>query len=329
MSDYRGEFLETVERSVLFLQPADHEKVVATITKILSNYEITGRCTDVAVIDPTNERILKRYTACLRIDGRSETTIKRYYYVLMRFSEFINKPFTDVGVYEIRYYLACEKDRGIANASLEGTRSTLSAFFTWMINEELIIKNPMRKIKPVKCRQEVKLPYSDVEIDALRSACRTLKERALVEMLLASGVRVSELVSMEVTDIDFTDLSVRVRHGKGDKERITYITDVCALHLRKYLLARTEQGTALFYNKNHKPIAKDGIQFILKEIGKRAGVENVHPHRFRRTFASSLAERGMDIQEIQILMGHTNIDTTLIYVHTNDQKVKTSYKRYA
>jgi site-specific recombinase XerD len=197
-----------------------------------------------------------------------------------------------------------------------------------MVNEEIIPKNPIAQIKPIKCHQEVKKAFSDIEIDALRSACKSLKERALIEFLLSTGARVSEVAEMKVQDVNIETLSVHILHGKGDKERITYTTAVGMKHLLAYIHSRKETGATLFYSKNHEPIRTNGIRFILNNVAKRAGVSNVHPHRFRRTFATNLSKRGMAVQEIQKLMGHANINTTLVYIATDDSMVQASYKKY-
>ena len=148
-------------------------------------------------------------------------------------------------------------------------------------------------------------------------------------MLLSTGVRVSELTSMKIEDINFSNLSVHVVHGKGNKERITYTTPVAAKYLLTYLNDRKEKDRdCLFCNMYHEQLRPGGVNRILKTIEKRAGVENVHPHRFRRTFATNLAKRGMEIQEIQRLLGHANLNTTMIYVAVDDAKVKASYTRY-
>lgn len=210
----------------------------------------------------------------------------------------------------------------------ENERAVFSAFFQWMANEELIKKNPIATIKPIKCHQEIKKAFSDVEIDAIRSACKNLKERALVEFLLSTGVRVNEASNMRVQDINKETLAVHVVHGKGNKERITYTTAVAMKHLLAYVHSRTENGEQLFYNKNHQPLENGGIRKILKSIEDRAGVADVHPHRFRRTFATNLARRGMQLQDIKELMGHSNVNTTMTYISVDDSKVHTSYNTY-
>lgn len=199
-----------------------------------------------------------------------------------------------------------------------------------MTDDEIIQKNPLVKIKPIKVPKEIRTAFSDVEMDALRSACKSVKERALVEFLVSTGVRVSELTGMKVEDVNLENLSVHVIHGKGDKERMTYTTPVAAKHLIAYLRSRKEKGSImLFCNREGGMLSTRWIQLLLKKIGARAGVENVHPHRFRRTFATNLSKRGMEIQEIQKLLGHANINTTMIYVSTDDSMIKASYSRYS
>lgn len=330
MSDYRMTFLQDVEAALVTKYGADQASAVTDVVmKVLNGYEIVERCTDLVPLDDRNERILKRYSACMMIDGKSKRTIRQYLWTARRLSDLIRRPFTEMGAYDVRFFLATEKERGISDAYLENMRSYLSTFFQWMTDEEIITKNPMSRLKPIRCPSEVRKPFTDIEIDALRSACHNLKDRALIEILLSTGVRVSELAKMEVKDINQTTLAVHVVHGKGKKERITHTTPVCLKHLNAYLNARSEKDSpAVFCNLYHEPLGVGGIQTILKDIGKRAGVEDVYPHRFRHTFATNLAKRGMDIQEIQRLLGHTNISTTMRYISIDDERVKSSYHRY-
>ena len=327
--DYRTALVRDVEALLSTRFSQDQISMISNaVIKALGEYEITERCTDIVPLDDTNERLIKRFTACLKVDGKSDNTIYQYVRSVRKLSEAICKPLTEMGTYDIRFFLAIEQERGLSSQTRENTRANLSAFFQWMASDEIIPKNPVAKLKPIKCPVEVRKPFSEVEIDALRSACRTLKERAIMEMLLSTGVRVSELASMEVQDIDFTALSVHVVHGKGAKERMTYTTPVGVKHLQAYIKDRKENGTALFYNRNHECLTDGGIRFILNELAERAKVENVHPHRFRRTFATNLAKRGMEIQEIQRLLGHSNINTTMTYVCVDDTRVQASYRRY-
>lgn len=329
MSDYREVLVRSIEESLLtILSPDTIKNVSDRIICILNDYEVTKKCTDIVPYNDSNERILKRYCACLKIDGKSDKTIYCYSKTIKRFLESIGRPIREVGVYDIRFFLATEKERGVSNRTLENTRSHISPFFQWLANEEIIQKNPCANIKPIKYTDKQRLPFSAVELDNLRHACNNQMERSLIEALLTSGVRVSELVDLEIDDIDFQTLSVHVKHGKGDKERITYINDVAKSHLQKYLMDRPDVFTALFVSRYGTKYTTNYIRELLKTIGKRANVTNVHPHRFRRTFATNLAIRGMAVQDIQKLLGHTNIATTMEYVYTSDITVKASYNKY-
>lgn len=327
--DYRTEFIRTVETTLInHFDPEQVNLISNVLAKTLAEYEITDRCTSIEPYDGGNERIIKQYAACLIVDGKSKNTVAQYVRTCRKLSETIGKPLTEMNAYDVRFFLAKEMERGISDQSRENQRANLSAFFQWMVNEEIIPKNPIAQIKPIKCHQEVKKAFSDIEIDALRSACKSLKERALIEFLLSTGARVSEVAEMKAQDVNIETLSVHILHGKGDKERITYTTAVGMKHLLAYIHSRKETGAALFYSKNHEPIRTNGIRFILNNVAKRAGVSNVHPHRFRRTFATNLSKRGMAVQEIQKLMGHANINTTLVYIATDDSMVQASYKKY-
>lgn len=330
MADYKSQFISDVSEALVG-QIAQHdiETVSDEMAIALRDYELTKRVTQLVKYEGANEMILKRYKACLVIAGRSEKTVAQYERTVKKLFIALQKNYTDMTVSDLRFFLAYEKSRGVSNRTLENTRVQISAFFSWLLEEELINKNPCRSITPIKYTKEVKLPFSTVEIDAIRSACKTKKERAIVEFLLSSGVRVSELCTIRISDVNFDTLAVVVREGKGSKQRTVYINDLTSKHLIEYLSKRNVAGDYLFYNKAKQPLNPGGVRHILKTIEERAGIANVHPHRFRRTFATGLANRGMDIQEIGKLLGHSNLNTTLTYVYTSDEKVRTSYLRYS
>lgn len=328
-NDYRMSIIRAVETELVsHFDPEQVNLISHVLTKALAEYEIAERCTSIEPYDNGNEQILKRYAACLIVDGKSQNTVKQYIRTCRKLHEVIGKPYTEMNAYDVRFFLAKEMERGVKDQTRENQRANLSAFFQWMTIEEIIPKNPVAQVKPIKCHKEIKKAFSDVEIDALRSACESLKERALVEFLLSTGVRVNEIATMTVQDINKETLSVHVVHGKGNKERLTYTTAVAMKHLLAYIHDRKEDGDMLFYNKNHDPLGTDGIRHILNTIAQRAGVENVHPHRFRRTFATNLSRRGMPLQEIQILMGHSNTNTTMTYIATDDSRMNASYKKH-
>lgn len=321
INDFRENLIDKVSPDIA-------EIVTNELIKSLLNYDVSKGSRELVTYDDIDYRILKRYCACLTIDGKSENTIKQYYRTAVKLIETIHKHYTDMDVYDIRLFLAVEKDNGISNHTLENIRANLSAFFQWMLLEELINKNPCMNIKPIKYTDKVKMPFSPVEIDAMRNACKNNKERAIMELLLSSGMRVSELTQMDVGDVNFDELSIHIKHGKGSKERMTYMNDITKSYLQKYLAERKFDGEALFYNKWSKRINSGGIRHIVKAIGDRANVENVHPHRFRRTFATGMASRGMSLQDIKTLLGHSDINTTMEYVCVDSEKVHISYKQY-
>lgn len=324
--DYRNDFLDEVKLAMLEYE--DSDMIVSKISVLLEKYEITERTTDLVPAENDNVELVKAYTTALIIDGKAKSTIEHYIREIKHFTFSIgNKSLKELNAFDIRNYLAKKKLDGLANRTLENIRAVLSAFFTWLAAEEYLSKNPCASIKPIKTNSKIKLPFSQVELDQLRSACNNSKQRGMIEFLAATGVRVSELCDLDIEDVDFTTNRVHVKHGKGDKERYTYMTDLAKEHLIASLDGR-ESGP-LFVSRYNNRYTVHGIRLLLHSVGDRANVENVHPHRFRRTFATTLASRGMQLQEIQNLMGHSNINTTMIYVSISDADTQYAYKKFA
>lgn len=327
--DNKSEIINTFRQNIInLIDSSVADDVTDELIRILSDYDIEKQCRELVTFDDIDFKTLKRYCACLIVDGKSELTIAQYYRTVSIFLHQVQKHFTEVDSYDIRLFLAHEKNRGVSNRTLENTRIQLSVFFQWMVNDDLINRNPCSTINAIKYTKKVRHPFSNVEIDALRSACKNSKERVILELLLSSGMRVSELTGLNVNDIDLDNMVIRIRHGKGDKERITYMSDVAKVYLIRYLSDRNVQGEKVFYNKKFQPLNNGGVRHILKMLGERAGVEHVHPHRFRRTFATGMASRGMDIQDIKTLLGHVKLDTTLEYIYMDSNKVQISYKQH-
>ena len=309
----------------------DMDRVMTCVISCLGDYEISEKSTQLAErSQDVNERILKRYSACLALDGKSKGTVKQYLRTCRKLGEDSGKNLTDITTNDIRLFLGQLKIDGAKNSHIENQRAYISAFFQWMQSEDIIEKNPCAKVKPIKCEQVRRLPYTDVQIDKLRSACDSQKKRAMLELLLSSGVRCEELISLNIGDIDIRNRTVLVRNGKGGKDRMTYMSELAAEHIDKYLSTRTDNGVELFRSKNVGPYTSTGsIRKIMVELGEAAGVTNVHPHRFRRTFATNLYKRGMDVHEIQRLMGHSTVQTTLGYIYTDDAQLRAAYQKYA
>ena len=313
------------------LSDKDREAAMQCIMASLNDYDVEKRKTDVVVRDvDINERLLKRYVACMRIDNKSEGTIKQYIRTLIGLADVIQKPYTEITAYDIRYFLGAIKEKGSKSQYVENQRSNISAFYSWMYAEEIIEKNPCIRIKPFKVEKVVRYPYSAVEIDKLRTACTKPIDRAVIEVLLSSGIRREELCNLDRSDVDFANKKITVRCGKGGKDRTTYMSDLAADHLKKYLDTRKDDKEILFMSAaSGNRYTTGGILLMCNRIGKNAGVKNCHPHRFRRTFATELYRRGMDINSISILMGHSNIATTQRYIYTYDAQLSSDYQKYS
>ena len=327
--DCRMSFIRDVELALsTVMEPERIPMITQVLTTALADYELTERCTDLVPYSDENERILKRFRACLLVEGKSKGTVYQYVRTCRKLEELLGKPFTEVGIYDVRYFLATEMERGVSDSTRETYRSYLSAFYQWMTNEEIIQRNPIMAMNPIAFQGKEKKPFTDVEIDALRGACSNIKERAIVETLLSTGVRVQELVDLNLDDIDFHTMKVIVRHGKGDKYRVVYTTRLTLKYLSEYLTKRKHTCTRVFINRYGDQITTGGIRKLLIKIGNKAGVDHVHPHRFRVTLASNLAARGMDVQDIQKILGHSQISTTMGYIVVDDRKTHAEYNKY-
>lgn len=271
--------------------------------------------------------MLNLFMDAKRIEGRSEKTLERYKYILNRFRKTDNTPIREITVYNIRNYLSSEKNRGISDNTIRGYRDVFLSFFGWIHREGLIQVNPCANLNPIKCRKEVRLPYSDIDIEKMKECCTTARDKAIVSFLLATGCRISEVCGLNRDDVDFQNLECTVL-GKGNKERTVYLDPVSAMQLQSYLEQRTDNDKALFIGKGTERLHPGGIRKRLNEIGEEAGVQNVHPHRFRRTLATNLIDHGMAIQDVAFILGHEKIDTTMKYVYVEKQNVKNSYRKY-
>ncbi len=299
------------------------------ITIILNKYELQERCTEVVVRDNNNESILKKFIATKRVEGVSESTLKRYHEQNISLINFLGKPITEITAYDIRFYLSVKRERDkVCNRTLDGMRRCYNSFFSWVANEGYICKNPCASISQIKCKKTVRKPYSQTELEKIRKACENVRDLALVEFLYCTGCRVTEVSNLDVADVDFDNLQCTVL-GKGNKERIVYLTEVASMYLQEYLSTRKYFSDALFVGKGEKRLSKNGIEALLKRLGEKAGVENVHPHRYRRTLATNLLDHGMNIQDVAIILGHADLKTTQIYCYISQVNVQNAYRKFA
>lgn len=323
-----------IQRVTAALQAqGQQDDVIAAVQDVLviqlQDYEVQERCTSVVTVDTSAEALLKRYLATKRIEGLADTTLRRYAGINLEVIRFIGKPLYEVTTYDLRFYLSVRRQQGrVSNRTLDGMRRCINGFFGWLSAEGLIGRNPCAALKQIKYRKTVKKPYSAVELEQMRNACQNIRDLALVEFLYASGCRVSEVSHLDIVDVDFENLECTVL-GKGNKERVVYLTEVAAMYLRQYLDTRHDTSSALFVGRGTRRIGKNGIEAVVKRIGKAAGVENAHPHRYRRTRATNLLDRGMNIQDVAAILGHADLKTTQIYCFISQSNVRAAYQKFA
>lgn len=327
--DIRTDIVQRVMDTIRGRVDADAADLVQDVLVMqLNRYEVMERCTEVAVRDDSAEGQLKKFLATKRVEGMADSTLRRYAEINRALLNYLGKPLEEITTYDLRFYLSVRRQIGkVSNRSLDGMRRCYSSFFGWLSAEGVISHNPCAALAQIKCRKTVKKPYSAADMEKIRKACSNIRDLALVDFLYATGCRVSEVSRLEIPDVDFERMECVVL-GKGNKERKVYLTEVAAMHLQEYLNTRTDSCEALFAGRG-KRLGKNGIEAIVKNLGKRAGVENVHPHRYRRTLATNLLDRGMNIQDVAAILGHADLKTTQIYCYISQANVKTAYRKYA
>ena len=329
--DLRNDIINHVMLSLTTDLSSDQlKKLNNSLYITLNSYDIKERSTELVLADTSSMSLLRKFIATKRIEGKAESTLKRYYDQAKNMIDFIQKPLDEITTYDLRFYLAEYKEnRKVSNSTLDGMRRCIKSFFSWLFAEELIPHNPSASLSQIKCEKVVRKPYSAVDIELIKQTCQNVRDRAIVEFLYASGCRVSEVVKLNRNDINFSTKEALVR-GKGSKQRIIYINDVALYYLQQYLNSRTDGNPCLF-SQNKKPhdrLSKNGIEAMLRKLGQKANVQNVHPHRYRRTLATNMINRGASIQDVAIILGHEDIKTTQIYCYVNQGSVKSAYDKF-
>lgn len=277
---------------------------------------------------------IKMFVASKKAVNRQDNTPQQYTREIYNMLNFLGKRLEDITGIDLRYYYGVMREqRGIKMSTMQTRLHYLSSFWDFLITEELVHSNPVKKVGLLKLEKTIKKPFSAAEMEALRVNCQGLRDRALVEFLYSTGVRMSELVSLNVGDIEMGKQELIV-YGKGSKERKTYLTDSAKFYLRRYLRTRQQEGLEeqpLFVtlDKPHDRLTVAGVQHMLRQLGKRAKVDNCHPRRFRRTIATDLLNRGMPIEQVKEFLGHEKLDTTMIYCSIRQEGVQASHKKYA
>ncbi len=277
-----------------------------------------------------NDEYMKLFLAAKKIEGCSERTLQYYRVTVERLIRIITVPIRKVTTDEIRKYLVqYQKINNCSNVTVDNIRRNISSFFSWLEEEDYILKSPMRRIHKIKTKQQVKEIISDEAIERLRDHCKCNRDLAMIDLLYSTGIRVGELVNLNITDINFEERECVV-FGKGDKERKVYFDAKAKLHLQDYLKSRTDSNPALFVTLDapFERLRISGVEIRVRELGRSINLEKIHPHKFRRTMATRAIDKGMPIEQVQKILGHAQIDTTMQYAIVNQTNVKTSHQKF-
>ena len=278
----------------------------------------------------SNEKLLESFLSSKKVEGCSYQTLKYYKNTIESLQKIVDKHFKHMQTDDLRYYLDCyQKKNNASKVTLDNARRILSSFFSWLEDEDYILKSPVRRIHKIRGGKTIKETYSDESLEIMRDNCENLRDLALVDFLASTAMRVGELVKLDRNDIDFDNRECSV-FGKGDKERKVYFDARTKVHLKNYLDSRTDNTPALFVSllAPYNRLLIRGVEIRLKELGDRLNINKVHPHKFRRTTATSAIDKGMPIEQVKEFLGHTKIDTTLQYAMVNEDNVKISHRKF-
>lgn len=277
----------------------------------------------------SNAEYLKMFLDAKRIEGCSERTIEYYRKTIEHLITTVTTPVRKITTEEMREYLAeYQKINNCSNVTVDNIRRNISSFFSWLEEEDYILKSPMKRIHKIKTKTVVKSVISDETIEKLRDYCTEIRDLAMIDLLYSTGMRVGELVRLNRDDINL-EYRECIVYGKGDKERRVYFDAKAKVHLKEYLESRTDDNDALFValNSPHKRLKISGVEIRIRELGRSVSLERIHPHKFRRTMATRAIDKGMPIEQVQKILGHSQIDTTMQYAMVNQTNVKNSHQK--
>ena len=309
------------------LNNAQLEKLQAVMQYVLFQYEITKK-------DESSEcntlNLVDLFLSAKRVEGCSEKSLKYYHTTIQAMLSTVNKDIKQIETEDIRSYLTSyQQQKQSCRVTIDNIRRILSSFFSWLEDEDHILKSPVRRIHKVKAVINIKETYSDEALEMMRDNCTEPRDLAMIDMLASTGMRVGEMVLLNRNDIDFNERECVV-FGKGNKERVVYFDARTKIHLKNYLQSRTDDNPALFVSLKapYNRMNIGGIETCLRRLGKQLGLARVHPHKFRRTLATMAIDKGMPIEQLQQLLGHKRIDTTLQYAMVKQSNVKIAHRKY-
>ena len=305
-------------------------KLNGVLLKSISKYTVSMGEEQAPSLATSNETLLKAFLSAKQVEGCSQPTIRYYGNTIKLLADNMPKRFTDYTTEDIRAYLAVfQKKHNASKVTVDNVRRIFSSFFSWLEEEDFILKNPVRRIHKVKTGTQVREVLSDESLESIRDTCTRSRDLAMVDLLASTGMRVGELVKLNRDDINFTERECVV-FGKGNKQRIVYFNARAKIHLQQYLDERSDQNEALFVSLNNpqRRLQISGVEVRLRKIGREANVPRVHPHKFRRTLATMAIDKGMPVEQVQKLLGHVKIDTTMHYAMVSQNNVKLSHRRF-
>ena len=277
-----------------------------------------------------NELLIKKFINVKHLEGCSHYTTDSYYIYLRKLSKSLGIKFEEMTTDILRNYLMDYMQKAnLKRSTADSIRLTYNSFFRFLEEDEIIKESPMKKIHRIKQEKVIKKPFTEEEVLQMKEACRNVRERAIIDFLYSSGCRASEVCNIKLSEVDFDRREVII-HGKGSKERIVYFDAETKYHLLKYMKTHKPDVEYLFYAYQypHKKLERSALSWIVKNVADRAGVENAYPHRFRRTIATRLLDRGMPIEQVKVFLGHAKLDTTLIYANVNQEYVRINHFRH-
>jgi len=309
-----------------------------TVVEVLSCLDSVSASFDISQKEamPHDPEVLSMFLAAKDVEEKSCETLKLYRSVLYRFLDFTDKPVNAITTSDIRKYLSmCKQERKCKNVTIGNIRRILNGFFEWCVLEGICVVNPVKRIHAIKQEKSPRKAMKRIELEYLRNACASLRDKAMVDFLYSTGVRVSEFCSARIENIDWERKTVLIEHGKGDVTRLTYLNPEAEVSLKSYLSSRNDNSPYIFTRKSgcvSMPLSAKAIQNAVDRIVRAAGRSfSVHitPHVFRHTIATVLLQNGMPVEQVQLFLGHANINTTMIYAEVRDEDVRRSHMLYA
>lgn len=327
---FKGEVVSMEEKIIAVINEMSEYLTVSQTRKLQEVLLKAFSADEAKRQEASNDEYLKLFLDAKRIEGCSERTLDYYEKTVRHFLDNLKTPIRRMATDEIRSYLVdYQKINNCGKVTVDNIRRNISSFFSWLEEEDYILKSPMRRIHKIKTKTVVKETISDEGIEKLRDECKEKRDLALIDLLYSTGIRVGELVKLDISDIDFEQRECVV-FGKGDKERRVYFDAKTKIHLQEYIESRNDDNPALFVTLKapHNRLKISGIEIRLRNLGRSLGMEKIHPHKFRRSMATRAIDRGMPIEQVQKILGHSQIDTTMQYIVVNQNNVKISHQKY-